>query len=667
MGFLAFTKKLWLSDERGISIVEGMIGLGAIAGLAAVIANISTNTNNRAMIYSRACESMATNAIDAITDEGVYMDIHHFTPSPNKLSISQSEGINLFTMNEIKTGDLWQGSTNIVDDPVDGNSLPGVFRSEILVEGAMRALNALYNNAAGTDFCGDFRPYAPEMTFTNLGIENELTRSDPLTPPTIDLKLEMVNWQTNVASCPAKPAFIAPRTEIPKPQRAYTWDVAAFGGYDSFQSGDGVGVLGQDGITNNAAEFNLVYKWRLSARVNYTVDGQPFNCVMSRDFEYPADSTAPNMSSVSVQVVGNTSRTGDYADFSCTSHATPFPEDRQASVLITVNDIEPGSLLFCRDISEQMQYRLPGTLANDPATSPACIRGNGGNFGAGAGGGGDFARRNPRPSMTTESWKEIITVTGGHPEEDKWYPCHAARICGGMKGSPYVDPDELPISPVAARSAVLGANAELTQIGGGPIVISLAYDAVPVDCIIGLQVIAVDIAGNVSGVFTNRNDVHFNTNEVQYMLNPEDPTRSTYGNLTNFNASITAGGQATRQREMHRPWCGDRGATAPGAIGTLGSNTWGIEDDFGVLCLPAPPGYVVSLSGDRYTPNWQTIDPTFSGSSTNTALNPTAWPSDTFDENWNDEFPNGYYTCRPGGCCFTTDPILNPCTPFTGP
>ncbi len=660
-----FTQRF--SNERGVSIVEGLVGLGAIVGLAAVIATISTNTNNRGLIYKRACESMATNALDAITDEGIFMNVYHFTPSNNggvKQHLTTDEGLGLYTIDEIANGDLWPGAMNIISpNPISsGADLPPVIRNEVLIQGAMRALNSLYNNQAGTDYCSGFVPYAPNMTIGALGIENELTRSDPNNPPTIELRLQAINFNTNNTFCPNKPVFIAPRSGLASNRQAYrVWS------YDSLENGLGAPKeAGKDGIWENESEFSIALKWRLSTRVNYTYNNENFDCTISRDFKYPRDANPPRVNQITMSVVNNQTRQSDYEDYSACNND---PKVTDVGINIRIDYIKPGSLLFCRDISEEFVYNDPsqsGLATGEQSVSPVCYQGNGVSNSS-------HGRVNPREQLTNTAYVDQLTGGGAADDvtEDKWFPCHAARICSGVGGSSGNFNDDVDQPGVAPASVVIydgAATPELTQQGDYPYTISLSYTGVPEDCIIGMEVIAVDIAGNTSGYIrdyqpTNVIPVSGEVLTFRGLINSSHAVSDVLyssGAGTEVDASI--GG--FNKQGMHRRWCGNRNGFAPGTIGNGSNGTWGIETEHGIWCRPPTAAEAVTdlgTTGGPVTPNWWTVIPSGynpHGVSTDVPGNPTALLNTSGvgaingNENWVDEFPNGYYTCNPGGCCF---------------
>ena len=655
MGLLTFTKNTLFRNERGVSLVEGMVGLGAIAGLAAIIANISSNTNNRGMIYRRACESMAVNAIDAITDEGIFMNVYDFTPSSSKINITTAEGAGLFTIDEIADGDLWPAASNMIDPVASGADLPPVLRNEKLIQGAMRALNALYNNQANTDYCAGFASY-PEMTFGNLGIENELTRSDPANPPTIDLRLQAVVWNDNSVVCPPKPFYIAPVPGLVNGRRA--WHGTS---YNSLVNGLGAPTdvgndWSPDGITRNDTEYGLFYKWRLSARVNYTYRGENFDCIIGRDFEYPEDATAPDVGTVNMAVVENSTRDTDYMNNNC---ATPVGAVADIGIEIDINGLEGGSMLFCRDISEEFVYNSPALqAANDEANaSPMCYEGNNSNVGT-------YDRVDPREDLNQPSYQDFVTATTA---EDKWYPCHAARICGGVGGA--VENSGVAATPALGPDSAVVSASELTQ---GNRTISLAYSDVPVDCIIGLQVIAVDIAGNTSGQVADYLSIVPDDGEIMTFRGLVDSGGALNPHYSATDTEVDASIAGVNRQGTHRAWCGDRNGETDATFGTPGTNTWGQITPHGVWCEPPTNAENISdmgTTGGPKTPNWANSGLPISayrphGDSSNTAANPTAGLNRGADtnEDWRDDFPNGYYTCRPGGCCFSTD---SSCTPWS--
>lgn len=666
MGFLTFTKKALLGNERGISIVEGMVGLGAVAGLAAIIANISTNTNNRGLVYRRACESMAVNAIDAITDEGIYMNVHHFNPSNDgviKQEITSGEGINLFTIDEIANGDLWPATVSIISPVINsGANLPPTVRNEALIQGAMRALNALYNNQSGVDYCSDFASY-PQMSVANLGIENELTRSDPGTPPSIELQLQAVNWTTNTTVCPAKPFFVSPLSGAPKTMRAYNGY-----SYDSLENGviaypiDAPPSHSPDGIWNNNGEFGLTFKWRLSAKVKYTYQGENFECTMAREYQYPDDSTPPTLNDVSVSVVENPTRKVDYPDYSlCNSD----PVESTVGIEITVTNVESGSLFFCRDISEEFVYDDPSSPGEAPA-SPMCYAGSGVSNAT-------LGRVDPQENLTNPAYIDHLTAPAPEtPSDDKWFPCHAARICSGVGGDAN-NAGEVAQPGIAPSSAVIigggSPTPEVMSDSDFPYTLSLTYNGVPEDCIINMQVIAVDIAGNISGRVVDH--------QVTSVVPVDGQILTPRGVMTNANSAadilfsdgagtqVDASIASLNRQGMHRRWCGDRNGFAAGTIGDGANGTWGVEDEYGILCQPAPAGADVGTSGGPLTPNWEdgplVGGINYAGTSTDTVpgLNIGLKVNANGNNNWTDEFPNGYYTCNPGGCCFGAG-----CRPF---
>ena len=305
-------------------------------------------------------------------------------------------------------------------------------------------------------------------------------------------------------------------------------------------------------------------------------------------------------------------------------------------------------------------YNSPALIAasNENGAGRLCYAGNNVDI--------DFYRVDPVESLTQSAYQDHVTSAIA---EDKWFPCHAARICGGVGGA--TDNFAVANTPAIAPDSAVVSPSELSQ---GNRTISLAYSDVPEDCIIGLQVIAVDIAGNTSGRVSDYTRIRPNSGEIQTfrgLVTNAGGTNPHYNTADEVVSANIVGGQ--QSQGVHRAWCGNTNGVAEGSVGNPGTNTWGTVTEHGIWCRPPTPAENISdlgTTGNTVTPNWQDSGLPISyyrphGTSTNTAANPVngANASSSSDLNWRNDFPNGYYTCRPGGCCFSTSPGV--CTPWS--
>ncbi|MEO0378568.1 MAG: hypothetical protein AAF329_29045, partial [Cyanobacteria bacterium P01_A01_bin.17] len=216
-----------LKNQQGVSLAEGLVSVGAIAGLAALIATLSTQTDTRSYTLKRSCDSLATSITEAVADEGVYSDIYGITPGHDTITpdpdgggtypteMTSAEGSTMIAaapgqvMDVVQPGDMYPGTAfNLI-----GAGPTPVVETYRMIKGSVAAMNAIYNSA---DMCTTFTTY-PNFSniaageITALGLTSELFQLP--TNPVIEVQL-VVRRPDGTEDCPARPYYIRPAGAI---------------------------------------------------------------------------------------------------------------------------------------------------------------------------------------------------------------------------------------------------------------------------------------------------------------------------------------------------------------------------------------------------------------------------------------------------------------------
>ena len=339
-----------------------------------------------------------------------------------------------------------------------------------LIEGGpMRALSAMYNNIiTTTGTCDNF--VSPYTAFTNMSANNVdsflmKTSVAAGNRPTTQLRIRRFNIDTGqvIAGCPitwARPPGKAPEAD---------------GNINAF------GVNGGGGIPI-AAEQSAAVGFLLEIQTTYFTAEDEANartCVVSQRFSYERDTGAPAVPTVSLDI---TTPGANMVDFATANQHT-------MTMQIDSAQAEPGVVMACRDRSVRLN---PGPHAC--YVQAAAMPGPGNQWPPIAG----FPRGDPRviahnaaetdtgPTMTTQQltavavarpWSNVLWKAGNGTGSE-WGPCEEISVCG--------------------RAPAGGA---VTQPAGtNDIQITNNYTNLPSDCVIRVEAVTIDTAGNLSNV-----------------------------------------------------------------------------------------------------------------------------------------------------------------------
>lgn len=669
----AHVKKV-LRDQRGMSLVEGLVAVGAVAGLAGLIATLSNQIDIQAYTLRRACDSLADSILESVSQEGLYSDVSQINlgqgaptpgfPAVTPVELTSAQGSALFNNIQIvQNSDLWPAT--ITTTLVGGGPRP-VIQTHRTVKGVIRALNGIYNSG---DLCTDvsgtgdtWYPYNPitqtdATSVVNLGLTSELFKLP--TAPTIGIRLETIDQQEQTAC-----VNVGTWLEIVPPSGlgAQAWDAGSYPGAANPANNSYAGGRPAYEVDNLGYKFNV--------NIQYAYKGENYECRSAQTYRYYADNQAPTPPNI-IEIPTNAGVLQKTPEFPAVAPGVgaceTSPGDDDANRLITVriqSDVyEGGTVLLCRDTSQNMNAAY-GPTDDENSISRACFP---------TANAADVYAVNPdRTALTAQEPAAWV----GDNDLDQWVPCHQARICG-----------KVDLSDMTAR-VVPGAWNDQS----GQYQIDLSWDNVPVDCIVGLEVVAVDFAGNFSAPAT------FNA-----------PVAPATGPILAVGNNILPKNEA---RVMHRGFCGD--TSNPFDLNSSGVSQSTLIDDAvdptvatGVWCRP--PGYTgapadhyenvagfggdlsagngpleglpAGSSGEMRTWNWSNV-PNWGETVGAYAWPPASWPpaappadwgsvfAESTDDGsnplgngnftWIDEFPNGYYTCRQGGCCVGAG-----CTPWS--
>ena len=230
----------------------------------------------------------------------------------------------------------------------------------------------------------------------------------------------------------------------------------------------------------STSDYGLV----ATIRTTFNEGGRSFTCSSQHKFQYQRDIVPPVTISTATNTTPNTTQFP--ATPNCTS-TTSVPLDISIGYNSSPIPPEPGTVLLCKDQSTRLVYDNYSNCYPGPAPGPQ-----------------------PRPALTGGA--SVVTPAPQYPSYGNWVPCDQAQVCG-----------------VSASSAAADTS---SNVG-----LNLHFAALPYDCQVALQAVAIDTSGNFS---------------TATALNITDPT-------------------LTPQPLLQRPTCGPTFCYAGGA---LPGNTW---------------------------------------------------------------------------------------------
>jgi len=587
-------------NEYGYSLIETLVAVGMVAGLTVLATSMNSfSIRGERTNYRRACESIANSMITVIQERGPLEGIDQFVPiNANRVMNAYTSGTprgtnaaaDFFT--SANTNTFYNILSN--PSPINGNS--PFLNNYQGIRGSVRTLTAIFNNTAGVR-CNwaNFAPVNVDLTKINLPVSlNNLA-------PTVQVRLDPYNIATGaVLGCAnTNPLHIAPPSgNAGGIGDGYTNDSVAahpadFPGSPALPAGlapvrrstaGGITVRSDRGI-------------QLRTRVQFTIQNEVIACEAAQRFQYSADRSAPAAPTISI--AANNSTLLPTAPTAADKCQLGVPR----TVVINVGYAgapEGGTQLVCRDLSASRGYTRPlnptYTDAVKPVHSIPCVL-NAGSIDT------STLDRNLVRGLDDANFPANIFTSRGQSlagaAREIWRPCDAVSICG--------------VAPNAVAYGAPGVGYTLTY-------------QLPQGCLINLEAVGIDTAGNLSAAVGIANSA----------VNMVPPN----GGLVNA---------ASLMSEVYKPVCG--WDTASGFYKTK----------YGIYCRPAPQAQDDNFAGyallQYETFNWR----------------PTpATPVNTVGgTNWATRFANGYYTCRgspgfgvtggasPNGCCTGAG-----CTPF---
>lgn len=596
--------------EAGYSLIETLVAVAMVAG----IAMLATSLNPFAMRgertnYHRVCESIANSMISVVQERGPLEAIEQFTPvGPLRIMNAYPSGINprgTAAATDFFTSPSGASFFTIVEaNPAAGVS-PFINNYQE-IRGSVRTATAIYNNTPGVRCAwANFAPVNVDLTRVQLPVQFSTLGAN------IQIRLDPFNTTTgNTVACAANitPLHIAPPGRSPggvgdgftttvDPIAAHQTDFTLPNSAVSPAPVPPAIPPGRSVVrraTNGTATVRSDLGVQMRARVDLPdIQGERIVCEASQRFQYSADRTAPTAGPT--VTIGTNSST-----LLPTSAGDKCSRAGLQNVTITISYAaapEPGTQLICRDMSARRGYQISANSQSDTVNSLHSIP--------------CVYQQNVDQSPLEQNLVHSLDDTTYPPTEftqrgqnlafaEVWRPCDSFSICG-----------ERPTAVAAV--APPGVGYQLTY-------------RLPQGCLINLEAVGVDTAGNLSPV----------------------------GAFTASAVNMTPGGlilPGSENSEVYKPVCGwDIG------------NYYYYKPRFGTYCKPmANPADDDTFAGHGpyETFNWRRADPSIPGSIDSSG-----------DGEWITEFPNGYYTCRgqPGfplggdgtpGCCSGTG-----CTPF---
>lgn len=589
-----------------------MIAMAIIGTAVFLIPQFLSIYNPRTLTVKRTCESYAQSIISVVQEETTYKDILQWIDNPNIRGIvSPAFGTN---PRAIQTStQYWTPAANytISSSPLGGQENTGArLNNAALIQGVMRTLGAIYNTTVAVR-CA-FGAYDP---LTTAVAAPEVMR---IYNPNVRVSIEPYNTTTNVNDCTATFKMSVPKS------LAITPTVNAYAADSADTNVSSIEAIPDPKIANptmdmnnftmaNTRDGNQNLGFRLRVRVNYTNDDGAQQCEVSQKFEYPIDNTRPDAPTVTILQNTSTLPSQD----NCVAPAT---KNAQLRIGYTVAP-ERGTVLLCRDLS-YIQHRWPdatGFNATYTGHAGACVSSSGTVAPTGNPNRHVFPRTDAAAyvPLTRPNWDP--GYRDFTDRQNTWVPCDRLALCD--------------VTPTTASSTYTAIS------------MTLQYDSLPVGCILNVEAVGVDSAGNRS--------------------------LATASSLSSDPVGIPEG------TIIFPPTCGNsQTCTTGGATCTsIGKSNFSGTSGYyiprrGVFCKPtADIAHDVSNAGNLAIANTQP-NATFHWS--------TNWDGTPSATNWRTVFPHGYYTCRgaagfgatggaggsgPNGCCWDP-PGSSTCTPY---
>lgn len=467
-------------NAKGISFVEVLMSLAIVSASSYVLLNYNQFYGSQDYNMLRACEAHAAHVIGAVQQESYYRAIGVFLPGGGVRSPNQS----IFNATTAASpADYWQGDVTDTISSGAGLTPPmtsAVNNNNLLIQGSVRTLAALYNKNPNLRCSAQGAAY-PRLT----GLQMSTMLSSLQPAPTVTLSLEPYMVDTQATLCGVTP----PSAIFPAP-RSFT-GIAASTEYSAFRVNAGVYPNTQMPYSHvdpadTAARMSppasaspIVRREfgpgtpvvqtdvgiAMTVRVNYQFKGQPYSCSATQKFEYPQDRTPPPTPNYA-RVVLNTSIKNPAGATVLRDYCADSITDPRASAEIEVGyqNVRPeaGVQLFCKDLSfERRVGNGSTTLGCRNGTTPL---------------GGVAQPLSPSNSTFRDSGYPYNYTARFTLRQQPWQPCDLVGQCG--------------VSPTSSTSTTASPTNWRVR---------MHYDNLPPGCVMNLEVVAVDTAGNRSG------------------------------------------------------------------------------------------------------------------------------------------------------------------------
>lgn len=507
-------------NSKGYSVIEGLIALGILAVAGTLIGGFrSIYQDSSGFGLQRACKSYAQSIVNAVQQESYYLSITNYFPT-GTTPTTRSLQTNPFTPtiavpDTSKYWELAMPSTD-PDDQISSRiagQAPSL-NNILLVQGSLRSLQAIYNNYPVRCALGAYAPLTSNPAF--LPLPSSLKQLYPAA--TAQIQLNPYRHTTHATLCPPK-IFIS--TQNRKANRVdANVDVFAPTSGNYVTAGDVAAstAAGETLATMSPTIGNTIalggFTWPVTdlgvemiAQVNYTYEGQAYNCSASQRFEYPYDGAAPPKPSATISANTSIASTVDpiVRDY-CASGSNLQTASASFQVGYVNTASEGGVQFLCKDLS---YIRTPTAVAPclDAGGVPI-VANQPVNLGAST-----FRLLDPAPRYPYSYTPNF----GGR--EATWQPCDQMQQCG--------------LLPANATAAIIDA------LNKG---IVMDYNNLPAGCVLNFEAIAVDTAGNRSGTRTGGLGV-----KTFLSMTPTTYTSTGFG-TENF---------AVRADEIYYPSCGN--------------------------------------------------------------------------------------------------------------
>lgn len=452
-----------LKTNRGYSLAETLVAVAIVASLATLVTSMNMfSTSGEKTNYHRVCESIANSTIAVVQERGPIEAIDRFVP----IGVAR-------TMGAYNTGTIPRGTTapqlfdgsaffNILSNPAVRSNPPNLNNYQ-QIRGSIRTLSSIYNSTPGVR-C-NWQAYAPVTpNLAQIRLPVALVTLNPV------VQINLVPFNTTTGA--TEDCALIPTLHIaPPPNAAGTVNDAFFNGSGSQAlpanyDFPGAPAVGGTSIAARTAGVSANRGIIMNSRVSFQVQGgEQINCQSAQRFQYATDRNAPTAPRVTIT---NNSSTG-----LPTSAADRCTAGGLRNVTLEVGyaaNPEPGTQLFCRDLSSMRGYTQPAsttTNAGGVAHSVPCVLNSGIDTSALS---SNLVHSLDDANMPPNDYSQRGQNLGGVNQEF-WRPCDQVKICNR--------------APTAA--VPLGAGFGYT----------LTY-ALPQGCIINLESRGVDTAGNIS-------------------------------------------------------------------------------------------------------------------------------------------------------------------------